>query len=57
VSGEKALSEVTGVDSYDELGEGIKAGITLSEWMWLSDGEKARYIQNTLEPEAFDDGA
>lgn len=55
-SGEKALAEVTGVDSYDDLGDVIKAGITLKEWMWLSDGEKARYVQNVLEPEAFDDG-
>ncbi len=51
MSGEKALMEATGVKSYDELADGIKGDISLKEWLWLSDAEKARYIQNATEPE------
>ena len=55
-SGADYLAEVTGDSSYDELGEPIKASITYKEWQWLSDAEKARFIQTATEPEVFDDG-
>lgn len=55
-SGARALREATGDASYDELGECLRADITHKEWLWLSDAEKARYIQTATEPEAFDDG-
>jgi hypothetical protein len=56
VSGIKALAEATGDASYDELPEGAKATSTHQEWLWLSDMEKARFVQNLTEPEAFIDG-
>lgn len=57
MSGIKALREVTGDKSYDEMGEAAKGDITHAEWLWLSDPEKARFLQNITEPEAFDDGS
>lgn len=55
MSGLQSLIDATGVKSYDELAEGIKGDITLKEWLWLSDTEKARYVQTATEPEGFDD--
>lgn len=57
ISGVQALAEATGDNAYDTLAEGIKADISHHEWQWLSDAEKARFVQNYCEPEAFDDGA
>lgn len=39
---------------YDELPEVIKATMPHREWLWLSDAEKARLIQDETEPEQFD---
>lgn len=36
---------------YDELPEAIRAWITRKEWLWLSDREKATYVQEATEPE------
>lgn len=36
---------------YDELPEAIKATLSSKEYLWLSDAEKARLIQNETEPE------
>lgn len=55
-SGAQALAEATGNAGYDELAEGIKADISLKEWLWLSDAEKARFVQNYCEPDSFEDG-
>lgn len=51
----QALKEATGDRAYDDLGEAVQANITHKEWMWLSDEEKARFIQDLTEPESFDD--
>ena len=40
-----------GADQYDDLPESIKTVVTPKEFDWLSDGEKARLIQNETEPE------
>lgn len=56
MSGAQALAEATGDAGYDTLAEGIKSDLSHREWLWLSDAEKARFIQNHCEPEAFDDG-
>jgi hypothetical protein len=39
---------------YDALPEPIKAALPQREWLWLSDAEKARLIQDETEPESFD---
>lgn len=39
---------------YDELPESIKCTMAHSAWLWLSDAEKARLIQDETEPEQFD---
>lgn len=39
---------------YDALPESIKAALPHYEWLWLSDAEKARLIQDETEPEQFD---
>jgi hypothetical protein len=40
-------------DEWDNVPEVIKQqGITREQWLWLSDGEKARLIQDMTEPEA-----
>lgn len=36
---------------YDELPAFIKARFSEKEWLWLSDGEKARLVQTETEPE------
>jgi hypothetical protein len=56
VSGARALAEATGDSAYDELPEGAKASTSHQEWLWLSDAQKARFIQTLTEPESFDDG-
>lgn len=38
---------------YEELPVCIKDAFSVSEWLWLSDTEKARLIQNETEPEYF----
>ena len=56
-SGFATLAQATGDGGYDDLAEGIKADVSHKEWQWLSDLEKARFVQNYCEPEAFDDGS
>lgn len=41
-------------DDYDALPEAIKHTLPRQAWMWLSDAEKARLIQDETEPEQFD---
>lgn len=36
---------------YRALPESIKAYVSLKEWLWLSDTEKARLVQTETEPE------
>jgi hypothetical protein len=57
MSGLKALQEATGDKSWEDLGEAVQGDLTLKEWMWLSDAEKARYVQTATEPEGFVDGS
>lgn len=52
MSGLRALQEATGDAGFDELPEAVRYQITHKEWLWLSDGEKARYVQNQTEPES-----
>lgn len=40
---------------YADLPECLKQQITPKEWQWLSDGEKARYVQNETEPGGYDE--
>lgn len=56
MSGIRALQEATGDAAYDELPEGAKASTSYSEWLWKTDEQKARFLQNLTEPESFDDG-
>lgn len=37
--------------AYKALPEGIKAYVSLKEWLWLSDAEKARLVQTETEPD------
>ena len=37
--------------AYHELPESIKATLSYSQWLWLSDSEKARLEQTETEPE------
>ena len=57
MSGLTTLREATGDSKYDEMGECLKADITHKEWQWLSDAEKARYMQTATEPASFPDGS
>lgn len=57
MTGAQALAEATGDAGYDELPEGVKAGTTHREWLWLSDAEKVRFLSNLTEPESFVDGS
>ena len=43
--------EAHGQDDYEQLPEAIKHTITRKEFLWLSEGEKARLIQSECEPE------
>lgn len=56
MSGLRALAEATGNAAYDELPEGAKASTSYLEWLWLSDAQKAKFVQALTEPESFDDG-
>lgn len=38
-------------DDYERLPEPIKMSYTRAEWLWLSDYEKARLVQQECEPE------
>ena len=38
-------------DDYERLPEPIKMIYTRSEWLWFSDAEKARLIEQECEPE------
>lgn len=49
------LQQALSPRQYDELPEGIKATLSSREWLWLSDGEKARLVQTETEPESYDD--
>lgn len=40
---------------YDHLPESIKQNYTLTQWLWLSDNERAHLIQTECEPERFED--
>lgn len=57
MTGAQALADATGDAGYDELPEGVKAGTTHREWLWLSDAEKVRFLSNLTEPESFVDGS
>ena len=46
---EQALK--TGNDDYDGLPAAIRADLTLNEWLWLSDYDKATLVQRMCEPE------
>ena len=39
------------MSDYDELPECIKALYTLDQYLWLSDEEKGRLLQQETEPE------
>lgn len=38
-------------DDYDELPEPVKMTLSREEFLWLSDGEKARLIEDFTDPE------
>lgn len=38
-------------NEYDELPEAIKAGVTYSDYQWMSDAQKANIQQTETEPE------
>ena len=44
-------SENQSSDDYESLPDSIKMNYTRKEYLWLSDGEKARLIQTETEPE------
>lgn len=48
------LADVLNPNEYDQLPESIKVTLSHREWLWLSDAEKARLIQDETEPEQFD---
>lgn len=41
-----------GDDIYENLPQSVRDGLPKWAWMWLSDAEKARLVQNETEPEA-----
>ena len=41
----------TGTPQYDQLPAGIRRALTLREWLWLSDHEKATLEQTETEPD------
>lgn len=43
------------MSDYDALPEAVKATYSEQEYLWLSDGEKARLLQTETEPEADTD--
>lgn len=38
-------------DGYDDLPEAVRQFYTLTEYLWLSDEQKAKLIQSETEPE------
>jgi hypothetical protein len=42
---------LSGHDAYDELPEIIRHLYTPQQWLWLSDGQKARLVQSECEPD------
>lgn len=42
-------------DVYDELPESVKGLYSYQQWLWLSDGGKARLIELECNPEVFDE--
>lgn len=40
---------------YHALPEAVRATLTFTEYLWLSDAEKASLLQTCTEPEMFDD--
>ena len=49
-----ALQEALEPKEYEQLPECVKANYSVKEWLWLSDAEKARLVQDETEPESFD---
>lgn len=49
------LQQALSPRQYDELPEGIKTTLSPREWLWLSDGEKARLVQTETEPDTYDE--
>lgn len=49
------LEQAMSTKEYDDLPVCIKDQFSAKEWLWLSDSEKARLIQNETEPETFDE--
>lgn len=45
------LQEANADDEYGALPDPIKSILTRQEWLWLSDFEKARLLQDETEPE------
>lgn len=41
--------------AYDALPESVRATLTFTEYLWLSDAEKASLLQTCTEPEHYDD--
>jgi hypothetical protein len=41
----------TGTAQYDQLPAGIRRTLSLREWLWLSDYEKATLEQTETEPD------
>ena len=39
------------MSDYDSLPEVIKSQITQTEWLWLSDAQKATYAQDQCDPD------
>ena len=37
--------------TYDSLPEPVKMHLTKKEWLWLSDGEKERLLEDATVPE------
>lgn len=46
------LEQALAPKDYEALPECIKAQLSVKEWLWLSDAEKANLIQSETEPDA-----
>ncbi len=44
-------SSTTASDPYEQLPEAVRQYYSRSEYLWLSDGQKAHLIENETEPE------
>ena len=40
---------------YDALPESVKQNYSMTQWLWLSDDEKANLLRTETEPETFED--